>query len=97
MVARGPAISSTGALAPSRSAMGFSLFVFQRSALGFRVDGLGKVRMPRHQEVEVDEVEDEKTRHLRGGDIGVARGVSELRHLAEERAFAERHLLAAGQ
>ena len=50
--------------------------------------------MPRHQQAKIHEIEHQEPRHLGGRDIGAAHIVAEQRHLAEERAFAERHFLA---
>src|SRR6266516_2462588 len=106
MVARAPSISSSGVLAAASVASDicnsmiigfrylFCLFVFLRAPPGFGVDGLGQIGVPRHQQAEVDEVENQQLRHPCGGDVGGAQIVAEQRHLAEERAFAEPHLLA---
>ncbi|MBR1224739.1 hypothetical protein JQ600_07395 [Bradyrhizobium sp. AUGA SZCCT0176] len=47
----------------------FSLFSCARR-LGLGVDGLGEVRMPCHQQAEIDEVKHQELRQPRGGDIG---------------------------
>src|SRR5712672_4313963 len=94
MVARAPEMSSSGALAPSVAGMNFSLLVFQRPPLGFGINGLGQIGMPRHQQAEIDEVEHQEPRQPRGGDIGRTQTVAEQRHLAEESALAEPYLLA---
>src|SRR3984893_12978067 len=97
MVARGPLISSSGVLAvAAASDMAFSigLLVFQFAPSGFGVNGLGKIGMPGHQYAEVHEIEHQQLRDPRGGDIGRAPIVAEQRHFAEERAVAERHLVA---
>ena len=56
MVARAPAISSSGTLGLV-GGVPLASFVLQRAPLGFGVDGRGKVGMPRHQHAEVDEIE----------------------------------------
>src|SRR5450631_4881692 len=73
MMARAPSISSNGALAvPAASDMVSPLFIFQLAPPGFGVDGLGHIRMPRHQHAEVHEIEHQEPRHPLGGDIGGA-------------------------
>src|ERR1700722_11070859 len=96
MVARAPSSSSTGVLAASAASdmVLSTLFVFLRAPPGFGIDGLGEIRMPRHQHAEIHQIEHQQLRHPRGGNVGGTQIVSEQRHLAEERAFAERDLLA---
>ena len=48
--------------------------------------------MPRHQQAEVDEVEDQKLGQPRGGDIGGPQVIAEQRHFAEERSILEQDL-----